>query len=51
MVNIKYLYPIMAQYKIRNKKIMSVTCARCTYTEFYKVKISALNNIFDLFTN
>lgn len=36
---------------IQNKKFTSVTCERCTYTEFYKAKTSAMSNIFDLFTN
>ncbi|GAL78633.1 hypothetical protein JCM19274_1097 [Algibacter lectus] len=38
-------------FDIQNKKFTSVTCKRCTYTEFYKAKTSALSNIFDLFTN
>lgn len=38
-------------FDIQNKKFTSVTCTRCTYTEFYKTKTSALSNIFDLFTN
>jgi len=38
-------------FDVQNKKFTSVTCERCTYTEFYKAKTSALSNIFDLFTN
>jgi predicted nucleic-acid-binding Zn-ribbon protein len=38
-------------FNIQNKKISSVTCKKCTYTEFYKAKTSALGNIFDFFTN
>lgn len=38
-------------FDVQNKKFTSVTCMRCTYTEFYKAKTSALSNIFDLFTN
>ncbi|WP_338357143.1 zinc ribbon domain-containing protein [Yeosuana marina] len=38
-------------FDVQNKKFTSVTCTRCTYTEFYKAKTSALSNIFDLFTN
>ncbi|WP_147677015.1 zinc ribbon domain-containing protein [Algibacter pacificus] len=38
-------------FDVQNKKFTSVTCKRCTYTEFYKAKTSALSNIFDLFTN
>tara|TARA_R110002073_G_scaffold103234_2_gene233702 strand:+ start:930 stop:1145 length:216 start_codon:yes stop_codon:yes gene_type:complete len=37
-------------FDIQNKKFTSVTCQRCSYTEFYKAKTSALSNIFDLFT-
>ena len=33
------------------QKFTSVTCTRCSYTEFFKAKTSALSNIFDLFTN
>jgi len=38
-------------FDIQNQKYSSVTCKRCTYTEFYKAKTSALSNIFDFFTN
>ncbi|WP_418636765.1 zinc ribbon domain-containing protein [Winogradskyella sp.] len=38
-------------FDIQNKKFTSVTCKKCTYTEFYKAKTGALSNIFDLFTN
>ncbi|MDA9069907.1 zinc ribbon domain-containing protein [Algibacter sp.] len=38
-------------FDVQNKKFTSVTCSKCTYTEFYKTKTSALSNIFDLFTN
>lgn len=38
-------------FDVQNKKFTSVTCSRCTYTEFYKAKTSALSNVFDLFTN
>jgi predicted nucleic-acid-binding Zn-ribbon protein len=38
-------------FDVQNKKFTSVTCDKCTYTEFYKVKTSAISNIFDLFTN
>lgn len=36
-------------FDVQNKKFTSVTCERCTYTEFYKTKTSALSNVFDLF--
>ncbi|MBT8266112.1 MAG: zinc ribbon domain-containing protein [Bacteroidia bacterium] len=38
-------------FDVQNKKFSSVTCERCSYTEFYKAKTSALSNIFDLFTS
>ncbi|HPF96297.1 MAG: zinc ribbon domain-containing protein [Flavobacteriaceae bacterium] len=38
-------------FDVQNQKFTSVTCERCTYTEFYKAKTSALSNIFDFFTN
>ena len=38
-------------FDVQNQKFTSVTCERCTYTEFYKTKTSALSNIFDFFTN
>ena len=36
---------------VQYQKYTSVTCERCSYTEFYKAKSSALSNIFDLFTH
>lgn len=38
-------------FDVQSEKFTSVTCERCSYTEFYKAKTSALSNIFDLFTN
>jgi len=38
-------------FDIQNKKFTSVTCKRCSYTEFYKASTSALSNVFDFFTN
>ena len=38
-------------FNIQNKKFTSVTCQKCTYTEFYKASTSRLANIFDFFTN
>lgn len=37
-------------FDIQNQKFSSVTCERCTYTEFYKTKTSALPNVFDFIT-
>ncbi len=36
-------------FDVQNKKFSSVTCSRCTYTEFYKANSSTLANVFDLF--
>ena len=38
-------------FDVQSQKFSAVTCERCSYTEFYKTKTSALSNIFDLFTN
>ena len=38
-------------FDVQSKKFTSVSCERCSYTEFYKAKTGALSNIFDLFTN
>ena len=37
-------------FDVQNQKFTSVTCERCTYTEFYKTKTSGLSNVFDFFT-
>ena len=38
-------------FNIQNQKFSSVTCEKCSYTEFYKAPTSALSNIFDFFAN
>jgi len=38
-------------FDVQTQKFSSVTCERCSYTEFYKTKTSGLSNVFDLFTN
>jgi len=38
-------------FDVQSQKYTSVTCQKCSYTEFYKAKTSALSNIFDLFTH
>jgi len=39
-------------FNIQNKKYSSVTCTKCSYTEFYKGQPSStISNIFDFFTN
>jgi len=38
-------------FNIQNKKYSSVSCSKCSYTEFYKDQsASTLTNIFDFFT-
>ena len=37
---------------VQNKKYTSVSCSKCSYTEFYKDQPqSRLGNIFDFFAN
>lgn len=36
-------------FDVQNKKYSSVTCKRCSYTEFYKADSSTLSSVFDLF--
>lgn len=38
-------------FNIQNKKFTTVTCTRCTYTEFYRGDTNTLGNIFDFFGN
>ena len=39
-------------FNIQNKTYSSVTCLKCSYTEFYKGQPSSgLSNVFDFFTN
>ena len=38
-------------FNIQNKSFTSVTCEKCTYTEFYKTSSNKLTNVFDFFTN
>ena len=38
-------------FDVQTEKFTAITCERCTYTEFYKVKTSAISNVFDLFTS
>ena len=38
-------------FNIQNKKYSSVSCSKCSYTEFYKGQPSSgLANVFDFFT-
>ena len=38
-------------FDIQTEKYASVTCNKCSYTEFYKASTKSLSNIFDFFTN
>lgn len=38
-------------FDIQNQKFTTVTCERCTYTEFFKAPTSAISNIFDFFSS
>lgn len=35
---------------VQNRKLSTVTCGQCRYTEFYAADSSSLGHIFDLFT-
>ena len=38
-------------FNVQRTKFSSVTCSRCTYTEFYKIDSSSkLADVFDFFT-
>ena len=38
-------------FNVQRTKFSSVTCSRCTYTEFYKIHSSSkLADVFDFFT-
>lgn len=38
-------------FNIQNQQFTTITCTKCTYTEMYKGKSSALSNIIDFFGN
>ena len=38
-------------FDVQNRKFTTVTCSRCTFTEFYRGDTSTLGNVFDFFTN
>ena len=38
-------------FNVQNKKYSSVSCEKCSYTEFYKEQgASRIENVFDFFT-
>ena len=37
-------------FDVQNKKYSTITCSKCSYTEFYKGSVSTLGNVFDFFT-
>ena len=38
-------------FDVQNRKLTTVTCEQCRYTEFYAADSSRLGHIFDLFTS
>ena len=38
-------------FDVQGKKMTTVTCTRCRYTELFMADSSMLGNIFDFFTN
>ena len=38
-------------FDVQGKKLTTVTCTRCSYTELFAAESSVLGNVFDLFTN
>ncbi len=38
-------------FDVQGSRYTSLSCTRCTYTEFYKGSSGTLENVFDLFTN
>ncbi len=43
--------PLAKIFDVQNKKFTTISCARCKYTEFYKMKSSTFGNVIDFFTN
>lgn len=37
-------------FDVQNKRFSTVSCARCSYTELYRTKSSAIGSVFDFFT-
>ena len=37
-------------FDVQNRKLTTVTCAQCKYTELYATDSSNLANVFDFFT-
>ncbi len=36
-------------FDVQNKKFSSVSCKKCSYTEFFKADSSTLSSVFDFF--
>lgn len=36
-------------FNIQNRKFTTLTCKKCTYTEFFKTDMKNINNVVDLF--
>jgi predicted nucleic-acid-binding Zn-ribbon protein len=37
-------------FDVQNKRFTTVICERCSYTELYRTRSSALGDVFDFFT-
>lgn len=37
-------------FDVQNKRFTTVTCGRCSFTEIYRTKSSAIGNVFDFLT-
>jgi predicted nucleic-acid-binding Zn-ribbon protein len=38
-------------FDVQNKRFVTVSCAKCGYTELYKKSSNTLGNVLDFFTN
>jgi predicted nucleic-acid-binding Zn-ribbon protein len=38
-------------FDIQNRKFTTVTCEKCSYTEFYQTPANKMGNVFDFFTS
>ena len=38
-------------FDVQGKRFTTVSCQKCSYTEFFLAETSMMGNIFDLFTN
>ncbi len=38
-------------FDIQNRRFTSITCERCSFTEFYNTPSNKIGNVFDFFTS